>query len=304
MRGVPSRFVASQKAAREQPTIAEVLKGHGYRAVQVPTHRYFAPGRSMNAGFELSLTAEFPETKRRRIVPADSALKRGLEIARTTAQPLLLWVHLMEGHEPYRWRGGQGPFAAEGQRRAFRELEASVVAFLREYRRARAGRPVVVAVFGDHGEEFGEHGGRYHSTRVYAEQVRVAFALAAPGVPAAQLDAPVSLSSLPATVLDLLGLPLPRSVTEPSLLGCIAAREQCPDVAVSQMLVFGSWVGYTFERHRLIVDPEHDIERVYDSATDPLEQNDLAPSEPALLDTLRERAHAFDRACCIPAERR
>jgi hypothetical protein len=66
------------------------------------------------------------------------------------------------------------------------------------------------------------------------------------------------------------------------------------------MLAFGSSVGYTFERYRLLVDPEHDIERLYDSVTDPLERNDLVPSEPALLASLRERARRFDRERCVP----
>jgi hypothetical protein len=70
------------------------------------------------------------------------------------------------------------------------------------------------------------------------------------------------------------------------------------------MIVFGRWIGYTFDRHRLVVDPEHDIERVYDSAVDPLEKNDLAPSDPVLLDALRERASAFDRANCVTTRAR
>jgi hypothetical protein len=299
LRGVPARLAGRRATARTRPTIAEVLAKRGYRTVQVPTHRYFGPGHWPNAGFELALTAEFPDTKYRRIVPAESALKKALELARETPKPLLLWVHLMEGHEPYRWNGGQGPFAPEGQRHAYRDLDARVAAFLRAYRESRPGRRVIIAVFGDHGEEFGEHGGTFHSTSVYAEQIRVAFALAAPGLVDARVDAPVSLASLPATVMDLLGLDAAQSFVEPSLLGCIGDRARCPGVAVSQMLVFGSYVGYTFERHRLLVDPEHDIVRLYDSTSDPLEQTDLAPSEPALVARLSERAARFDREHCV-----
>ena len=38
----------------------------------------------------------------------------------------------------------------------------------------------------DHGEEFGEHGGRYHGTTVYDEQVRVPLVVVGPGVRAGQ----------------------------------------------------------------------------------------------------------------------
>jgi membrane-anchored protein YejM (alkaline phosphatase superfamily) len=299
LRGVPTRLANGREAALRRPTLAEILVGHGYRAVQVPTHFYFGPGRFQNAGFELAFTAEFPK-KRGRIVPADSALRKALEIAKTTPKSLFLSVHLMESHDPYRWNGGQGPPTPAGQRRAFRELDGRAAAFLRQFRRERGSRPLVVAIFGDHGEEFGEHGGAYHSSSVYAEQVRVAFVLSAPGVPETSVAAPVSLASLPATVVDLLGLDAAQSFTEPSLLGCLVNRADCPTVAVSEMLWLGSRVGYTFERHRLVVDPEHDLERLYDSEVDPLEQNDLFASEPALLDALRERARRFDRERCVP----
>jgi hypothetical protein len=304
LRGVPARYAPTRESVLGRPTIAEVLAKRGYRTVQVPTHRYFGPRYWMNDGFELAYTAEFPDVKKLRLVPADSALKKALEVARGTpaTTPLLLWVHLMEGHEPYRFRGGKGPFAPEGQRRAFRDLDARVATFIREARAIRAGRPLVVAVFGDHGEEFGEHGGAFHSTTVYAEQVRVAFALAAPGFGETRIDAPVSLAALPATIVDLLGLGPIETFRTPSLLGCLDDRERCPDLAVSQMMTFGSFVAYTFERHRLLVDPEHGIERLFDSTSDPLEKHDLAPSEPALLGALRERARAFDRANCVPRD--
>ena len=46
----------------------------------------------------------------------------------------------------------------------------------------RARRPgAVIIVTADHGEEFGEHGGRYHGTTVYEEQVRVPLVVVGPG---------------------------------------------------------------------------------------------------------------------------
>jgi hypothetical protein len=300
LRGVPVRQLPNRKAAESFPTIAQVLATHGYRTVQVPTHRYFAARFWHHAGFELVFTSDFT-TKPKTIVPAESALKKALDVTRATTKPLLLWVHLMEGHDPYFWRGGEGPPTLEGQRHAFRDLDARVAAFIREFRQIRAGRKTIIFVFGDHGEEFGEHGSWFHSTSVYAEQVRTVLALSAPGVANGRVEAPVTLASLPATVIDLLGLKSVPSFTEPSLLSCVEARDQCPEMAVSQMLIFGRWIGYTFERHRLLADPEHDIERLYDSTTDPLEQRDLAPSEPALLAKLRERGREFDRKNCVPA---
>jgi hypothetical protein len=310
-RGIPSRLLPSGAKLRAltksaQPTLAEVLVARGYRAVQVPTHRYFDPSQGLNTGFELALTPDFEITRAKRgnaypIIRAEAALARALEIARSTERPLFLWVHLMEGHEPYRWRGGEGPATKEGQLHAYRDLDHPVAAFIRDFRAARKTRESIVAVFGDHGEEFGEHGGRFHSTTVYAEQIRAALAIHAPGLVEKRIDRPVSHSALPATITDLLGFPAPESFREPSLLGCIESEEHCPRVAVSQMVTQGRSVGYTFERYRLIVEPRGDVLRLFDSDRDPLERHDLAATEPALLETLAERARAFDRVYCIPS---
>ncbi len=310
-RGIPSRLLPTGARRRAltksaQPTLAEVLVAHGYRAVQVPTHRYFEPSQGLNTGFELAFTPDFGITRTKRgnaypIVRAEAALARALEIARTTDGPLFLWVHLMEGHEPYRWRGGEGPATKETQLRAYRDLDRPVAAFIREFRALRKSRESIVAVFGDHGEEFGEHGGRFHSTTVYAEQVRATLTIHAKSLVERRIDRPVSHAALPATITDLLGFPAPPSFREPSLLGCIENDERCPRVAVSQMVSMGRSVGYTFERYRLLAEPRVDILRLFDSDRDPLEKHDLAPTEPALLETLVERARAFDRAYCIPS---
>jgi arylsulfatase A-like enzyme len=66
--------------------------------------------------------------------------------------------------------------------------------------RVRARSPgAVVIVTADHGEEFGEHGGRYHGTTVYEEQVRVPLVMNAPG-----LLAPRRVTRARASLVDLL----------------------------------------------------------------------------------------------------
>jgi Sulfatase len=313
LRGVPLRQVAfdgrapSESVARgAPPTLAKLLVKLGYRAVQVPTHRYFGADKKMNAGFELALTRSFATTREREhdggaynIVPAHDAFEKALDVAERTKKPLLLWVHLMEGHEPYRWNGGRGPATKAGQQHAFADLDAPSAQFIERFRALRSGRPVVVAVFGDHGEEFQEHGGKYHSTSVHAEQVHAALALQAPGLSQTRIDAPVSHAALPATLFDLLGLPAPPTFSEPSLLACIDSKRACPDVAVSQMNAFGRAIGYTFERYRLLVDPRNGVEQVFDSDHDPFEERNLAAVQPALLQSLRERAKRFDEERCV-----
>ena len=67
----------------------------------------------------------------------------------------------------------------------------------------------IVIVAADHGEEWGEHGVYQHGNSLYMPALRVPLVIAGPkrlGLPAGRVDAPVSLSELPATVTDLLDL--------------------------------------------------------------------------------------------------
>ena len=71
----------------------------------------------------------------------------------------------------------------------------------------------VMALTADHGEEFLDHGGRYHPPSNVAEElVRVPLLLRAPGLPQTGIvAAPFSLLHLAPTLLDLVEVPVPGS---------------------------------------------------------------------------------------------
>ncbi len=67
----------------------------------------------------------------------------------------------------------------------------------------------VLVVTSDHGEHFGEHGLRDHGNSLYRALLHVPLVLRLPKAAygGTRVDAPVSLTDLPATLLDLAGLP-------------------------------------------------------------------------------------------------
>jgi arylsulfatase A-like enzyme len=152
-----------------------------------------------------------------------------------------------------------------------------------------------VAVFGDHGEEFGEHGGRFHCSSVHAEQVRVVFWLAGAGIPVGRFDQPVSTAALPATVLEALALPPAPTMIVPSLLPALRGTAPFPELAVSELRYeYRQSVGYTGARYRLVHDPVNRIEMLFDAERDPLEQHDLARERPVELERMRALARRWD----------
>ena len=312
LRGRPSRQVRLERLPGvrgrtlwrdRSPTLGHALTARGYRVVTVPTDGYLDPRYGIGAGFEALYAAAYDarglglawnpfERDRMRTQPALDVL---LRVARATPGPLCGWIHAMEPHFPFYWGArGKGPWSVEGLRHSVRALDQPLARFVEAFGRARGRRPIV-AVLGDHGEEIWEHGGSAHGSSVHAEQVRVGLLLGGEDVAAATIDAPVSVSSIAPTLVELAGARVPSSMTEPSLVAALAGDAAWPTMAVSESSVSGrGWVGYTGPRYRLLVEPEHDLAELYDAETDPLELHDLARKRPEALRTAQREARRWD----------
>ena len=186
-------------------------------------------------------------------------------------QRAFVWVHLFEPHEPYDMHPG-ARVVGTGEREGNYDAEvASVddaIGQLRAVyvRRARRAAWIIAA---DHGEEFGEHGGRFHGTTVYEEQVRVPLIFEGPGVPSERAAGPASLVDVMPTVLAAVGIARPTR---------LRGRDLGP-------MFFGhAWDGAVFASagtarlvaragDRLICDVAEGSCELYDLAADPFERS-------------------------------
>lgn len=308
VRGLPYRGLRLAPRRRRpdlwpdaSPTVGHILARAGYRSVTVQTHAYDDKRPAMAAGFETVYGQGWDAREARLRAPlrsdrlsAGTALAVALTAARETDRPICLWVHLMETHHPY-WHGSRaGPTSVAGLRESIRFVDRAVARFLRAVRRS-SSRPPIVAIFGDHGEEMGEHGSDLHGRSVHAEQARVAFFLAGPGIRGGRYDGPVSTASLPATILDALGLAAPPTMTEPSLLPALSGRGPVPELAVTEVInLWWHVTGYTGARYRLVRNPIEDVEWLFDADEDPYEQHDLSRDRPQALAEMQRLADAWD----------
>ncbi len=161
-------------------------------------------------------------------------------------QPFFLWLHLMDPHSPYYpqrdalelmgssldasraryvnsyWNRGDIGASRLRQHRddivalydaGIRWMDAQVARLVETLRELGLWQDCVMALTADHGEEFLDHGGRYHPpSRVAEELVRVPLLLHGPGLPHAEnVTAPFSLMHLAPTLLDLVEIPIPAS---------------------------------------------------------------------------------------------
>jgi arylsulfatase A-like enzyme len=155
----------------------------------------------------------------------------------------------------------------------------------------------VVAVTGDHGEAFGEHGLSFtHDFTLYDEVLRVPLVIRGPGVvPGADIAQQVRLMDITPTLLDLAGVeplagiearslgPLLRGGSLPYLTAfaeSAPARPQFPE----QDKIFlpgirGKWRMVRTDRWKLIWIPREDgdLYELYDLVDDPKETKNLFP---------------------------
>jgi hypothetical protein len=208
MTGKYMRPLLLQGVGYDSETWAQAMRRYGYRTAAFYPPATFFIDRERFQSFE-DRALDFEYTK----VQFSSAETRVAELERFLAseqptQRLFVWVHLFEPHEPYEAH----PDHAFGERSIDRydaEIAAADAAIGRlvAAMRKRHARTLVI-VSADHGEEFGEHGGRYHGTSVYDEQVRVPLVWSAPWIAkGVRVAEPVGLVDLLPTVLGGLGVP-------------------------------------------------------------------------------------------------
>jgi len=211
---------------------------------------------------------------------------RGYLATAPKATPLFLWVHFFEPHEPY-VQHPEHHFGDSDMDAYDSEIAAADDGIDAIVRAVRESRPnAVVIITADHGEEFGEHGGRYHGSTVYEEQVRVPLLILGPGVKPGRVATPVQTIDLLPTTLSALGIPRPARIRGRDLGPLLAGRAKPDDPGQAfaetddyEMLAEGPL--------RLLCEKRAAACSVYDVETDPLERVDRTAEHGADAERLR-----------------
>lgn len=173
----------------------------------------------------------------------------------------------MDAHDPYYVEKSCGK--DQGYRAAIRCLDRNLTPIV-DWRSQR--RPTVLAIVGDHGEQFGEHGLLRHGNSLYAQVLHVPLMIrAGDGSHMRQHARPVSIAALPALIDDA-----HTPLTEEPVLG-ILNPPAASNLPSEWSAVDASW--------HLIVR-ERGADALYHLPTDPAEERDVlsaAPSDPAIV---------------------
>jgi HEAT repeat protein len=284
--------LARLSGSEAHETLPHILRRYGWKtAAFFPPAVFYIDAHKMKAFESNNFDFEYVKYE---YLNAEARVSQIEEfLASENPKKLFLWLHLFEPHEPYQAHPGFDFGTTDVDRYdseiAYSDHVVGKVISLIEKRRPNA----VVILAADHGEEFGEHGGRYHGTTLFEEQVHVPLVVVAPGLTAHRVAGPSQLVDIPATVLGLLDIPIPARMRGtdlgPWLATPAAPSDRLPpafaEVEDKRMVVLGS--------EKLVCDVSKDFCSLFDLASDPHEARDLADSRPARMAVLRQRLDSW-----------
>ncbi|HUA13884.1 MAG TPA: sulfatase [Verrucomicrobiae bacterium] len=261
----------------------------------------------------------------RRFPAADIIVDRACEWLRSAGErPAFLWLHLMDPHSPYYpkpealemmesnvmtasrarylnsyWnRSDLGPSRLAHHRDSIlglydagiRWVDTQLARLIETLRQSGRWEDCIFALTADHGEEFLDHGGRYHPPSHLAEElIRVPLLVRIPGAAKREVSkSPFSMIHLAPTLLDAARLTAPRSFRGRSCFPQLQCGETFEAPAISECVSgctnpfsrksrLGSRVLSVREaRFKLVVHFDSRTENLYDLESDAGEQAPLA----------------------------
>ncbi|MAG58268.1 MAG: hypothetical protein CMJ83_18430, partial [Planctomycetes bacterium] len=150
----------------------------------------------------------------------------------TGDQPWFLWSHYFDPHHPYRPHpdgpgfGGGVSGLYDGE---IHHMDRQLGVALRALQKRDDWSRTIVVIHADHGEELLDHGGSYHNSSLYEEQVRVPLLIRIPGVSGHRVPSIVELVDVVPTLLELMGQEIPEGLQGHSLLRVILPQSLTND---------------------------------------------------------------------------
>ena len=217
-----------------------------------------------------------------------------------------LWVHYYDPHYEYR---PEEPFASRYSKTPYDgEVAATDEALgevLKTIDAAGISATTAVVVVSDHGEGLGDHGEAFHGIFLYDSTIHVPMLVRAPGVTTAgsRVTATVSGADVAPTVLDMLGVAVPRSMSGRPATGFMNTAASRAAGASDSLesgvpsLSDGPWLEFRWSPLRAwrsrnwkyVEAPEPEL---YDLASDAGETKNLASAKPDVVMTARRALEA------------
>jgi arylsulfatase A-like enzyme len=307
-----SGVLRSSQALPDEATLpAELFKQAGYATAGIWRNGWVGPDFGFHQGFDTYLrpVAENGPEKFQKRTPGAAALAGTDEDITRAAigflethgrEPFFLYMHYMDVHQ-YAYddkssKLGFGTSLSDSYDASIHWVDRNLGTVLSHLEDNDLFEKTLVVVTADHGEAFREHGTEGHARSLYQEVMGVPFILALPFrlEPGVVVEPLVRNVDVWPTVLDLVGLPQLPNADGRSLVPAITAAargEPAGESPVAFAYLDRNWanrdkpsaplVSVVSNGRRLLLHthPERKLE-LFDHATDPKEQNNIAGERP------------------------
>lgn len=295
-------------------TLAERLSEAGFHTGAIVNHLFLSERYGLAQGF-----AHFDEelvhstyADSHLAVTSPTVTKKAItwlrERSNEPGRRWLLWVHYFDPHELYQAHpitAASLPIehAIDRYGSEVALTDASIGELLDEMRALEFDRNTVIALVADHGEEFGDHGGRGHRSTLYDEVLRVPCVLAGPGLGtssgiARRVSSRVSTVDMMPTLLELLDVAAPAYLDGRSVLdvvrggtheasGILAELEEGPR----------GWDAWIDGRWKLIRAGAAGGTLLFDLESDPGERFEVGAAHPEVVRRLEAAMEAAKTRC-------
>ena len=302
---------SANKLSPEQPTLASLLKEHGYTTGAVIGSAVLDRRFGLDHGFDFYYDhfdfsrlqeSNLDEMERPGNVVADTALHW---LANNYQKKFFLWMHLYDPHYPYR------PPAPYSEQYASHLYDGEIA-----FADAQVGRLIhflkgrnlyqnaVIILAGDHGESLGEHGEKTHGFFIYNATLHVPLIIHRPGAHVATkiskpISDPVSLADITPTLLHILKLDVPAQVQGQNLLPLLMGK-QAPEPRSLYSETFLPRLHFNWSELRGVKTANyHFIDapkpELYDLSKDPDETQNLFLQKKAVAEEMRLKLAALIR---------
>jgi arylsulfatase A-like enzyme/Tfp pilus assembly protein PilF len=295
---------SGNKLNATQPTLASVLRQHGYLTGAVVGSAVLDSRFGLNQGFDFYYDhfdfnrlqeSNLEEMERPGNLVADAALGW---LGENRKNKFFLWMHLYDPHYPYR---PPAPFSEQYKDRpydgeiAFADAQVGrLISFLKAN---GLYHNTLVVLAGDHGESLGEHGEKNHGFFIYNATLHVPMIIRLPGSSSPRVVAELtSLADLMPTVLHVLKIDVPSQVQGVNLLPLMSPKrtQESRNLYAETFLprLHFNWSelrAVETERYHFIDAPKPEL---YDLSKDPGETQNLYAEKKAVAEEMRARLTA------------
>lgn len=274
------------KILSQTETVMDVAKREGYQVSGVFSHWYFDKRNLQRDADSWDIRAFRSRDHSERAMTDDLVTNyaiEGLKKLEERDQPAFMWLHYFDPHFLYVRHDGDdfGTKQIDLYDGELRSNSREVGRFLDTFKKSPLYKNSVIILFADHGEEFLEHGRKWHGSQLYEESVHVPLIIHSPLLPKGYFDQPVSLVDVAPTLLDLIGAEKAKEKMQGhSLLPHVLSkgRHPLPPVYIEklkapsfpwsiQALIDGRW--------KLIHKANEQLFELYDLQTDPGEKRNV-----------------------------